>query len=781
MLALATIVLLAIVAATAGQAVFAVGGATAAQLIREWFTPAGYILVGMIVCWRAVRVAEARRAWMIFAFGISVYGLGNVLWTVWLEHLKTPPIPSVADAMWLMLYPASYLGIVGLVRAQRRRVPAGIWLDGVIAGLALSAAGAALVLPPVLASVSGDALAIVTEMAYPVCDLLLAALIVGALALRAWRPDRMWGLLVSGFLALAGADCLYALQVAGGAASPSSLTNLAYDVGVLALALAAWQRPPALVERDPAPSASVLAIPAAFTACAFGLLVYDHFSPLDPLALTLALLTILVAFARTGLTFRDVRSLAETRRLALTDDLTAMPNRRAFLQRVRTATVAGEPHDRSSVGLLILDLDHFKELNDTLGHDAGDELLRQVGARLQGVLPVGALAARLGGDEFGVLLPDSCEERCALRVAEELLHRLAEPFSISDVGLRVTASVGIALYPMHADTDSQLMQHADVAMYEAKQSQSGYALYARERDKNSVERLTLAGEFAHALDAGEIELRYQPKAEASSRRIVGVEALVRWRHPSRGLIGPAEFVPIATQAGQGRALTRVVLGAALEQLRAWREQGWYLHMAVNTTVADLQDLRFPAEVAGLLAAHRIPADTLILEITETAVLADPVRVGAVLDQLARLGVVLSLDDFGTGFSSLTHLKTLPVGEVKIDRSFVASMGSEPVDAAIVKATIDLAHNVGIKMVAEGVEDEATWSLLIAYGCELVQGYALSEPVPAAGIVSLLAARARPAPRELGHGPNHRATAGGRPASSRSGRAPGGRASAVRPD
>jgi diguanylate cyclase (GGDEF)-like protein len=713
-----TYVLFALVAATAAHAMFGVGGSAVEQPIRDWVTSAIYILVGVIVCWRAVRTTEARSSWMVFALGISIYGLGNVLWAAWVEHLPNPPIPSICDGMWLTLYPACYVGILGLARVRERHVPARIWLDGVIAGLGVAAIGAAIVVGPVSASVSGNTAAVVTEMAYPLCDLLLAALIVGVLALRGWRLDRMWAMLGAGFLALAAADCMYALQVAGGASAPSSATNLAYDVGVLLLALAA-----------------VLAIPAAFTFSALGLLIYDHFDRLDLPSLALALATIIAAFARTAFAFRDVRALAETRRQALTDDLTSMPNRRDFLRRLQ-AGIAASRASGTSMAMLLLDLDHFKELNDTLGHDAGDQLLCQVGVRLRAVLRSTDMAARLGGDEFGVLC-DPCDAERAKVAADKILAAIAEPFPIKGLNLRATASIGIAVFPEHASNEEQLMQHADVAMYEAKTTQAGRACYARERDKHSLERLTLAGELSRALASGEIEAHYQPKADAASRRIVGVEALVRWRHPARGLIPPVEFVAVAEQAGLGRELTRRMLALALAQLKLWRGAGFDLHVAVNTTVADLQDTRFPEEVAAALGEHGLAPEALVLEVTENMVLADPVRVGDVLAQLGELGLGLSLDDFGTGFSSLTHLKTLPVGEVKVDRSFVARMTCDPVDAAIVNATIQLAHSIGIRVVAEGVEDEATWSALVASRCELVQGYALSRPLPAAELEGLL--------------------------------------------
>jgi len=690
-----------------------------------------------------VRTTESRRSWMWFAFGISVYGLGNVLWAAWVEHLPNPPIPSICDGMWLTLYPACYVGILGLAHVKDRRVPARIWMDGVIAGLGVAAIGSAIVLRPVLASVSGNTAAVVTEMAYPICDLLLAALVVGALAVRGWRMDRMWAMLGAGFIALATADCMYAMQVAGGASAPSAVTNLTYDLGVLLLALAAWQ-PAAALEKDSVPSTGVLAIPAAFTLSALGLLVYDHFTRLDLLALTLSMLTILAAFARTGLAFRDVRALAATRHQALTDDLTAMPNRRHFLRRLSAGITASRASE-TSLALLLFDLDRFKELNDTLGHDAGDQLLCQVGERLRGVLRNTDTAARLGGDEFGVLLLGPCDAARAELVADKILAMISQPFPIKGVNLRVTASIGIALFPEHAANDEQLMQHADVAMYEAKSTQSGRVCYASERDKHSLERLTLAGEISRALECGEIEAHFQPKADASSGQIVGVEALARWRHPERGMIPPDHFIAVAEQAGLGRALTRKMLELGLAQTKAWREEGLDLHVAVNTTVADLLDTQFPAEVQAILAEHGLPPEVLVLEVTENMVLSDPVRIGDILGQLGELGLGLSLDDFGTGYSSLTHLKALPVGEVKIDRSFVARMTSDPVDAAIVEATIRLAHSIGSRVVAEGIEDHVTWSSLVANRCELVQGYALSRPLPAAELEQLL--RAEPISRE----------------------------------
>ncbi len=384
-----------------------------------------------------------------------------------------------------------------------------------------------------------------------------------------------------------------------------------------------------------------------------------------------------------------------------------------------------------------MDLDDFKELNDTLGHATGDLVLREVGFRLAAALRPDDRLARLGGDEFGVVLAPPATEEAAAATAERLRTTLEAPFQVSEMRVRVGASVGIAVHPEHGDNAEELLQRADVAMYDAKARRIGHAVYVRERDPNSRARLALAAELPAALANGEIEIFMQPKARASDRRIVGAEALARWRHPERGLLPPSAFIDFAERAGLMRDLTRCVLGLAVEQCAAWRDAGHELHVAVNCTATDLLDTRLPDEVAAALAAHGLPAEALILEVTESSVLSDPTRIERVLHALRELGIGLALDDFGTGYSALTHLRTLPVTEVKIDRSFVSSMGTEPADAAIVEATVGLAQRLGIRAVAEGVEDDVTWERLAVLGCDLIQGFVLSRPVPAAELEPLL--------------------------------------------
>jgi diguanylate cyclase (GGDEF)-like protein len=723
---------------TAVIAVLGFADAAAQTFVRDWVSSVIYLLVALIVAWRAIRIESKRGPWSLLAAGMAVYALGNILWSLWIEHLPNPPIPSVCDVLWLSFYPFAYVGIVRLAISRGELRPTvRVWLDSLMAGAGLAALGAALVFGPTLRAATGGAVAVATELAYPVGDLLLAALVIAVLALRGWRLDRGWGLLAGGFLLLAVADCLYSVLVANGSSQPGAIGNLAYVLGVGLLAGAAWQSPPT-VEPRTSIDWSALLIPAGFLVTALGMLLYDHGHRLNEPAFYLVMLTLIAGIARVALAFRDVRSLSEARHLAATDDLTSLPNRRLFMRRVEEA-IAATALTGGELAVLMLDLDNFKQLNDTLGHHAGDALLRLIGPRVVGSLRESDTVARLGGDEFAVLLHPAPGEAGVTLVAEKIIAALRRPFEVEGLALRVTASIGIASYPTDANDGDELLQRSDIAMYQAKASRSGYEFYAHEADTNTRARLTIAAELAAALDDGSIEVYFQPKALVRTGVIVGTEALVRWRRPDGVIVPPCDFVTAAEHAGLSRPLTRRVIDLALAQLAVWRAAGHDLTVAVNTTVADLLDTGFPAEIAAALDAHGLPARALVLEVTESSVLADPKRIGTVLAQLAALGVDLSLDDFGTGYSTLSHLKSLPVQEIKIDRSFVSRMTTDATDVAIVYALIQLADKLGMRVVAEGVEDEETWDALNALDCELIQGYLLSRPLPAEELEPILAA------------------------------------------
>lgn len=428
------------------------------------------------------------------------------------------------------------------------------------------------------------------------------------------------------------------------------------------------------------------------------------------------------------------------------DELTELPNRK-LLRRHGEQALAEAARTGRHVGLLLLDLDRFKEVNDTLGHLTGDQLLRVVATRL--VCAVGAedTVARLGGDEFAVLLPDVADEAEAQEIAQRLADTFSDPFPLGGITLDLEVSVGVALYPDHAEEFEQLLQRADVAMYLAKKSRSVVAGYEAGRDRNTPDRLALLGDLRRALEAGEVQLHYQPKVAFATGQVVGFEGLVRWQHATRGQVNPEEFVELAEQTGLMPKLTEYVVDQALAQTARWWRSGLAVPVAVNVSMRDIHWPGFvPAIQAGLLK-YGVPPAALQLEITERVLLEDPQRAAATLGGLEALGVRLSLDDFGTGYSSLVLLRKIPVNEIKIDKSFVARLAHDPEDAAIVRSTVDLAHSLGLHVVAEGVEDDVTWDRLAALGCDAAQGWLLAKALPASEATRWLNGRSAGPERE----------------------------------
>ncbi len=462
----------------------------------------------------------------------------------------------------------------------------------------------------------------------------------------------------------------------------------------------------------------------------------------DTRSLYLALGVTLVVFylvmfrmvSRASARLRD--SAARNDYLAHHDPLTSLPNRALLLDRLERAVVGARRHG-TDVGVLLIDLDRFKEINDTLGHETGDALLQQVGERISGELRSVDTLARLGGDEFVVVLPDIKDADAAALVAQRLLDALHRPFTVRGVGLAVEASIGIACYPRHGADQGLLLQHADVAMYVAKQARGTYAVYDADSDVSSLSRITLLNDLRRALEEDELVLYYQPKEELNDGTVRSVEALLRWHHPDRGVVGPNDFVPIAEQTGLISALTERVLRLALKQARVWKDEGRDISVSVNLSARNLMDAQLPSLVEALLKQEGVEPHRLEVEVTETSAMADPARAAGVLGELSRLGVAIAVDDYGTGYSSLSYLRSLPIGTLKIDRSFVTRMLHDEGNAVIVKSTIELAHNLGLKVVAEGVEDADTYEALVSLGCHVVQGYYLSRPLPAADVIALL--------------------------------------------
>jgi len=530
--------------------------------------------------------------------------------------------------------------------------------------------------------------------------------VAAGLALSRWRPG--WAVV----LALVGVAAL----AAGPWLAP---------VAALALAGAAWVREPT---PDPHPDFSPVVLTAilTFASVALGLLTAGQFAMIEGVAIALSSVTVLSGMARAGLTV--IERLRDSREQALTDDLTGLGNRRHLVDTLHGA-IASSSERGGELALLLIDLDGFKELNDTLGHHAGDEVLRQIGPRLKDLLREDDTLARLGGDEFAVILRPG-DEATASTAGLRLRAALEHPFAVGGIRVHIDASVGISLFPAHARDAMGLLQRADVAMYQAKRMRTGHEVYLAGRDRHSRQRLALVGELGAALEAGELVLHYQPKAELRTGVVRGVEALVRWDHPERGLLGPGHFLPLVEQSGLTRALTAFVLDRALEEICAFRRRGHDLSVAVNLGPADLLDLGLPSEVERLLGHHGFPAEQLQIEVSEDIVMADVDRTIDVLVGLRAIGVRTALDDFGAGHAGLGHLKQLHVDVLKIDRSFVGRVAHDERDAAIVHSLVDLARRLGVRVVAEGVDSVEGCALLSEWGCDEIQGHYLARPMPA---------------------------------------------------
>jgi diguanylate cyclase (GGDEF)-like protein len=423
------------------------------------------------------------------------------------------------------------------------------------------------------------------------------------------------------------------------------------------------------------------------------------------------------------------RQAAEKEEQALSDGLTGLPNRTMFTDLVQS-TLSGAGRRKHAGAVMLMDLDRFKDVNDTLGHHNGDLLLQRIASRLDSVLRNTATVARLGGDEFAILITDVGDRQQVVPVVRRILKVLEEPVVVGGLALQVEASIGIAMFPEHGRTVDAVMRAADVAMYVTKEQRSGYEFYDEQRHehRHDAGRLALIGELRRAMDETELVLFYQPKVALKTGKVKGVEALARWHHPERGLLSPDEFIPLAERSNLLRPMTLYLIDTALRQANAWRSKGLEISVAVNLSMQNMLDLRLPNDLARLLTSWRLPAGSLELEITESTIMADHRRATTILSRLSKMGVRLSIDDFGTGYSSLAYLQELPVDAIKIDKSFVMEMHEDAGNATIVQSTVDLGHNLGLEVVAEGVETVEAYNTLARLGCDYAQGFLLSKPL-----------------------------------------------------
>ncbi len=701
------------------------GGRSLDGFFNAWVYNGAEIAAAALVLARAMLVRRERAAWLLLAVGIAAFAGGDIYYTLFVERARESSSTSLSAVGYLALYPCAFAMIVLLVGARVRDLHPRVWLDGAIGGLTLAAVGSALVLAPAIHVHHGTLASVATVATYPLGDLVLLVFVVGVCAVTDWRPERTWLLLAVAFTVLACADSIYLFRVAEGTYRAGTALDALWPLAMLLFVYAAWS-PTQGRERRVSAGIATMLVPCLFAAIALVLLIRADYVHLAVVPECLAGAALLVAGLRFASTFNDVRRLSELReRQARTDDLTGLANRRRFYAQLNSA-IDGCRRRGSTFALLTIDLDHFKELNDTLGHYAGDLLLQQIGPRMQGVVRGDAIA-RLGGDEFGLILRDAS----AAAAAAGRIHRaLGRPFELEDLSVSVRASIGIAIFPDDAQSTDGLLRRADVAMYQAKADRSRYAFYAPGTDNNSRERLSLVGDLKGAIEQGGLVVHYQPQVDLRTNTVSGVEALVRWQHPRRGLLGPDQFVSLAEQTGVMRELTASVLEQALAQQRAWLDEGRELTLAVNVSATNLLDSAFLEDLRRRLERWRTPPGMLRLEITESVLIAEGSRVRGVIDSLGELGVNLSLDDFGTGYSPLSYLRELPVTEIKIDRSFVEAMMSDRDTATIVASVIALARKLGIEVVAEGIETPRQLEMLRSFECPYAQGYLFSRPLPA---------------------------------------------------
>jgi diguanylate cyclase (GGDEF)-like protein len=698
-------------------------------LLTQW--------VPALVFWLAVvRTGFSRRDILYVALAVTCNAAADTYFIAAMNSAGALPFPSPADIGYLLFYPLMLAALVSLVRRQVRGLAWSVLLDSTVGALGAAAVLTAILAPVLSVAVDEtEALPTAVAVAYPVFDLLLVAAIAGIAASPGLDIGPRWTFLASGLLAFAAADVVFAMMEATG----TYFAGLPLDAGwALGLALmAVWADAiarPGRVTRRSARRTPALLVPAAAVVAGLGVLLVGTQVAQPVAAVVLAGLT--VALSAIPLVFRQ-RML---RRQARTDHLTGLPNRRALYADAQSTLVLSEIAGRQRhCALLLLDLDRFKEVNDSLGHDIGDQLLVQVSTRITAALPPDALLARLGGDEFAILLSKAGEQE-ATALAVSLGDVLAPAFALNGLYVQTSASIGIALFPEQGADLGNLLRRADMAMYKAKSTRTGHHLYKVEDDSHGETRLRTLQEFRSALVNDELVVHYQPKVSLDTGQATGVEALVRWQHPTRGLLLPDEFIDLVEESGLMPALTTIVLTRSLDQAVVWQTAGLELSVAVNVSASSLVNVNLPEEIAQMVTQRGLTPSRLMLEITEEFLMVDRDRARAVLTRLRAAGVQIAIDDFGTGYSSLSYLRDLPIDELKLDRSFVTPMADDARAASLVASTIELAHSLGLRMVAEGVEDGFAYDELARYGCDHAQGFFMCKAVPADELGRWLARR-----------------------------------------
>jgi diguanylate cyclase (GGDEF)-like protein len=738
----------ALYALGAGVAVFALWttlrlSPTPVLLIDYGLNSTLLLSAAALVAARALRDRAERGPWLFIAAGMAATGLGTVAYAIWVAPRQGP---SFADPLFASFYPLVFTGLVLLIRRRLPYVPGAVRLDSVVVGLTFAAVAAALLMGHVQPAKNTSSGTLPIAQLYPAGGLLALGVAAGSLAILGLRNERRWVLLVAGVVLYAVANTVFVFSTLHGTYVKGTWIDALWPAAFLLIAAAAWapRRPAGM---RPVTGRAPLLLPMVCTVVSVAVtLLADH----QRVPVTLAALSLVTIAARLLLTFRDASALAQNHHQAMTDELTGLANRLAVATTLTVGTDdIGSAEDRrgTTLGLVLLALDEFEEIAGSLGAEASDELRYRIATRLSSVVDGANVLARVAVNEFAVLMPQG-DLLTARTQAGALMDALSAPFTLDEIDVQVEVSIGIALWPSHCRQPQELLTCAEAAMKRARTVASHIAVCNTVADVLTNNdgyfiadlRSTLASDGRDesccapedsdgVVSVGELVCHYQPKIRATDDSVHSAEALVRWRHPTRGLLLPDQFLPAAEHAGLMQPITARVLDIALAQIRAWRDGGISLTVAVNLSSTNLLDIGLVETIDGLLHKHGLPAESLILEITESTLMTDSQRARSTVSALRRLGARLSLDDYGTGWSSLARLQDLSVDELKLDRVFVARLSLDPRSIAIVRSTVALAHSLSADLVAEGVEDEATLYALRQYGCNITQGNVHSPPLP----------------------------------------------------
>ena len=687
----------------------------------------------LVLCVRLV-LALRRRTRRRSALRLLLVGL--IVWAAESAFVAGATVPasgrhlSAGELLFLVAYLAFVLYLL-MDTEHRAGHAVSTWLEvAVLCGGSASVASVLLLTP--LANRFGGGAPLLIALLYPVTDLVLALLVIGQVALRVRSRSRLTGALALGFLAMAAADTTFVGNVTLGNVGTTRLTALLWGAGFALIIGAACRL------RPDAPLPASRAVPGPVLMCAavaaVVVLAVHPGGAIAPYVVIPGAVTLLAAGGRLVLALREARDAAEAFALARTDDLTLLPNRRAVLARVDEHIAANRP-----LSLVLMDLNGFKEINDALGHLTGDRVLAICARRMREALPQSIQVARFGGDEFALTVSDD-DPIAVLEIAQRARAALSQPTYVEGLELVVDAAAGVAVREPSDKESVALMRRADVAMYQAKTSGAGALLYDPAHDEHSRAKLQLAEELRHGIASGQVVLWYQPQVHASTLEVYGLEALVRWQHPVQGIIPPLAFLPLARQTGLMAAVSETVAARAVADLRRWQADGMNVRVSLNCAAPELLSGVFSRRLEREAMDGAVELSSFTIEVTEDSFLADPERTRATLHKLRQLGLGISIDDYGTGFSSLAYLRDLPLDELKLDRSFISAMVSDRRSRMIVESTLHMAHALELRVVGEGVENGATSAALVAMGADVLQGYHLARPMPPEAVPDWIAAR-----------------------------------------